>query len=103
MIGANWGLAMEIGLCIGYLLGIFTRRNCAWIESEHTKEKAMQPHQERIVAEMKDLKEKLAKLETFIKGATFQTLPQAEKDRLNLQAMAMTIYSIILEQRIKSF
>jgi len=63
----------------------------------------MQPHQERVVAEKKELDEKRDKLGKFIDGDTFSTLPVPEKDRLIRQAVAMTDYSVILGERIEAF
>lgn len=45
----------------------------------------MQPHQERVVAEMKELDEKIVKLDTFRHGPLYETLPDTERDRLARQ------------------
>jgi hypothetical protein len=63
----------------------------------------MQPHQERVVAEKKELDEKREKLGAFIEGKIFQTLPPEERNRLEQQAIAMTTYSTILGERIAAF
>jgi hypothetical protein len=65
----------------------------------------MQPHQERVVTEKRELDEKLAKLKTFIfeDGKIFNTLDPAERDRLEDQFTAMTRYSAILGKRIAAF
>lgn len=64
----------------------------------------IQPHQERVVAEKKDLDDKLDKLKTFIEvSPIFRTLPIAEQVRLNRQFDAMAEYSSILGQRIEAF
>lgn len=64
----------------------------------------MQPHQQRIVDEKKDLSEKLDKLKTFIEtSAVFKGLPQDEQGRLNRQFDVMAEYSSILGQRIEAF
>jgi crAss001_48 related protein len=63
----------------------------------------MQPHQERVVAEKKELDDKREKLGAFIEGAVFDSLPQPERDRLMRQAVVMTTYSDILGERIAAF
>lgn len=64
----------------------------------------MQPHQERVVTEKRELDEKLDKLKAFIEtNATFKTLPEDEQGRLNRQFDAMAEYSSILGQRIAAF
>lgn len=68
------------------------------------KEKKMQPHQERVVREKKELDVKLDKLKTFIEtNPIFKTLPQTEQLLLNRQFDAMAEYSHILGQRIAAF
>lgn len=68
----------------------------------------MQPHQERVVTEKKELDEKLGKLYEFVFGdgpgrATFKTLSPDERDRLEDQYTAMKQYSDILGKRIAAF
>lgn len=63
----------------------------------------MPPHQERVVAEKRDLDDKREKLGAFIEGAIYQGLPEAERNRLTQQAIAMATYSTILGERIASF
>jgi hypothetical protein len=63
----------------------------------------MKPHQERVVQERKDLDEKIDKLDEFIDGEIFKTLPKDEQDRLVVQSAAMTNYSDILYARINAF
>jgi len=64
----------------------------------------MQPHQERVVTEKKELDEKLNKLKTFItENPTFKTLPEGERRRLNRQWDVMLEYSNILAARIEAF
>ena len=66
--------------------------------------KDLQPHQQRVVDERADLEKKLAALDNFIVcSPVHQALPQAERDRLHLQCIAMNMYSMILAQRIKAF
>lgn len=63
----------------------------------------MQPHQERVVTEKKELDEKLSKLTAFYDTPIFASLDQAERDRLHRQGHAMSVYSDILEERISAF
>jgi len=64
----------------------------------------MQPHQQRVVDEKKDLDEKLDKLKVFIETSpTFKSLPADECGRLGKQFDVMTEYSSILSQRIAAF
>jgi hypothetical protein len=63
----------------------------------------MQPHQERVVAEMKELDEKIVKLDTFRHSPLYETLPDAERDRLTRQYAHMKDYSNVLAERIVAF
>ena len=63
----------------------------------------MEPHQERVVVEKKELDEKLAALKAFMGKPMFQTLDRAEQGRLRWQAFMMHGYSDILEERIEAF
>lgn len=64
----------------------------------------MQPHQERVITEHKELDEKLFKLNAFIKDSPiFKGLPQAERDRLVRQQHWMTGYHQVLAERIANF
>lgn len=63
----------------------------------------MQAHQERVVAEKTELDEKLAKLNIFIGGKVFATLPDGEQIRLARQANVMKDYSDVLSERIAAF
>lgn len=63
----------------------------------------MQPHQQRVVNEKKELDDKLSKLVMFTHGDIFRTLVPEERDRLEKQATAMTQYSQILGERIAAF
>ena len=63
----------------------------------------MEAHQERVVAEKKELDEKLQKLKDFIGKPMFQTLDSAEQGRLRRQAVMMYGYSDILAERIEAF
>lgn len=63
----------------------------------------LQPHEQRVVDEKKELDEKLTKLNAFFSGSIFQTLPQDEQGRLKLQSEVMERYSNILQERITHF
>jgi hypothetical protein len=64
----------------------------------------MQPHQQRVVDEKKELDEKLDKLKAFIETSPiFKGLHQDERGRLNRQFDVMAEYSSILAQRIAEF
>ena len=66
----------------------------------------MQPHQERIVVEKKELDEKLEKLLVFIgagNGPVYANLVTEERERLTEQARIMREYSDILADRIAAF
>jgi hypothetical protein len=64
----------------------------------------MQPHQQRVVDEKKELDEKLTKLNLFIaESPTFTGLPDDEKSRLIAQKAHMEGYSDILGERIAAF
>ena len=63
----------------------------------------MQPHQERVVAEKRDLDDKIQKLTAFIGGTIFANLPDDERSRLSIQLQHMNGYSEILSQRIAAF
>lgn len=60
-------------------------------------------YQERLLAEKKDLDEKLDKLVNFIGSATFQQLPSNYCDLLEDQKVAMEEYARILAARIDLF
>jgi len=63
----------------------------------------MQPYQERVVEEKRELDEKLAKLREFIVGEAFASVDENEQVRLKAQESAMTVYSSILGDRISNF
>lgn len=66
----------------------------------------LQPYQERVVAEKKELDEKIVKLHAFCFGSDtkiFASLDPMERDRLEDQYTAMKKYSDILGQRIAAF
>lgn len=61
------------------------------------------PHQQRMVDEKADLDEKIEKLSNFFGTPVFGNLDAAEQQRLNAQGLAMTTYSVILDERIAAF
>lgn len=63
----------------------------------------MQPHQERVVKEAKELRDKLVKLRNFFNTETFKLLSDFEKSLLHRQHAAMYEYLQVLEQRIGHF
>lgn len=64
----------------------------------------MQPHQQRVVDEAKDLEDKVTKLKSFIAGnPIFASLNSLQKGLLISQVNAMNVYLEILNLRIASF
>jgi len=69
-----------------------------------TKEVQYAPHQQRVVEEANELKDKFSKLGAFIlDNPIFLTLDQEEKNDLEKQYRAMEDYLVILERRISRF
>lgn len=64
----------------------------------------MEPHQERVIAEKRDLDEKLVKLTVFItEDRVFRGLPEADKGLLREQQLIMEHFSQVLAARIARF
>lgn len=66
----------------------------------------LQPHEERVIAEKRELDEKIAKLDTFIYGkrnTVFQSLEQIDQSLLEEQFNVMRLYSELLRDRIARF
>lgn len=64
----------------------------------------MQPHEERVVTEQKELAERLSKLRAFIDSSpVFAKLEAPERFLLRHQANVMGEYDSILRERIASF
>jgi hypothetical protein len=64
----------------------------------------MQPHEERVVTEQKELAEKLVKLREFIaSNPIFQKLALNEQARLKTQEFHMSMYWRVLGDRISEF
>jgi len=59
--------------------------------------------QDRVRNEYAELAQRLSKLEPFIDGEKFTTLPEAEQDRMMAQHGAMTQYATALKARIEAF
>jgi hypothetical protein len=63
----------------------------------------MQPFQQRVVDEQKELDVKLGRLHVFMAGDLMKSLPLDEQKRLNEQYAVMQQYSRILGERIAHF
>ena len=63
----------------------------------------LQPHQQRVVDEKAELDAKLTKLIAFQSTETFESLDEAERDRMRRQSDAMIDYSNVLAERIAAF
>ena len=63
----------------------------------------MLPHQERVIEEEKDLREKFNKLGAFLYGDKYDSLPDHDKDLLRWQYRHMGAYLDVLVARIKRF
>ena len=61
------------------------------------------PHQHRVVVEKEDLDDRLDKLNAFFSTSIFGALPMTEQARLRRQAVAMRIYSEVLDERVQAF
>ena len=63
----------------------------------------LQPHQQRVVVEQKELRQKYNDLMTFLQTPIFRGLSEAEQSRLRNQARFMDGYASVLEERIAAF
>ena len=64
----------------------------------------MEPHQERVIAESNELRDRLMKLSIFIsQSSTFQTLNYIDQNLLRQQRDIMSDYLDILGERIARF
>lgn len=61
------------------------------------------PHQHRVVVEKEELDDRLDKLNAFFSTSIFGAQPMTEQARLRRQAVAMRIYSEVLDERIQAF
>lgn len=73
----------------------------AYIDIGHVSH--LPPHQQRVIGEKAVLDDKLIKLRQFFDAPLFAGLPTDEQDRLQRQAVAMTMYSELLAARIAAF
>lgn len=65
--------------------------------------KTLQPHQQRVVAELDQLKTKTMALGVFLQSTIFQGLDPQEQSRLERQWQVMQQYGQILSERIEVF
>lgn len=61
------------------------------------------PYQQRVIEELREVKEKLRKLEDFIFADRYLTLDKGEQQRLHWQRQIMLMYEDVLTLRIDSF
>jgi|SRR5579863_3838216 len=81
--------------------------NCGALQewNETIRRNNMQPHQQRVVAELKELTEKREKLATFLctPNGVCEKLPPDEQARLRRQFDIMVQYEGVLQERIDHF
>lgn len=63
----------------------------------------LQPHQQRVVDEKRELDDRIEKMNAFFRTPTFHGLDAAEQGRLSRQAGIMMQYSAVLSERIAAF
>lgn len=63
----------------------------------------LQPHQQRVIDEQKELQARLEKLDVFIDGEVFKTLDTIDQRLLNNQREHMANYNETLFERIERF
>lgn len=63
----------------------------------------MEPYQQRVIDEKRELDQKIEKLDTFIKGEVYIQLSLMERRRLDQQLFLMGQLSSVLGERIKAF
>ena len=73
------------------------------VRARQQRNNTMLPHQERVIAEKKELDERGNKLDQFILSEKFGTLPEAEQERMKRQLEIMGKYSEVLGERIAAF
>lgn len=61
------------------------------------------PHQQRVVAELEQLADRVNKLEAFLATPLYASLDDGEKQLLKMQADAMVLYMSILNTRASAF
>ena len=67
------------------------------------EDKQLAPHQQRVVDEHAQLRDKLEKLDGFIAGPIYGDLPDPEKARLVRQSLIMELYEQVLSERIAAW
>lgn len=60
-------------------------------------------HQQRVVAELEQLADRVTKLEAFLHTPLYAGLPDVERTLLKLQADTMVVYMGILNDRVSRF
>ena len=63
----------------------------------------LQPHEQRVVAELDELRERLMKLRTFIAADKFVSLPEEDRELLIIQENLMDSLAFVLARRIRRF
>lgn len=63
----------------------------------------LEPHQQRVVQERKELVEKLVRLRSFAGSPNWSKLPEDERARLFRQTQLMDEYAKVLNERIAAF
>lgn len=67
------------------------------------EEKVLEPYQQRVVDENKELKEKIDKLQAFMLSPKWKELQDIDQYLMSSQLQVMQAYSQILFQRITRF
>jgi len=67
------------------------------------KDMRLEPYQRRIINEKEDLDEKIGRLDKFLGGELYLTMPVNDQELLRHQALIMKQYSNILGTRIARF
>ena len=63
----------------------------------------MESYQQRVFDEMRELLTKHQKLDAFMEGSVYKSLPKAEQDRLSAQSFFMLGYLDCLKRRTEAF
>ncbi|GAC1500182.1 MAG: hypothetical protein NVS1B6_06340 [Steroidobacteraceae bacterium] len=63
----------------------------------------MQTYQQHLVSERDDLQSKADRLAAFLDTEIYQSLPEAEQDRMRRQLGHMNSYREVLDERIAAF
>lgn len=67
-----------------------------------TEPKPVQPHEQRVLDEYEQLRDRREKLAAFFDSEVFARLDKAEQDRLDSQYHIMGAYKAVLIQRIEA-